>query len=106
MSVSGQYSLEHVLGSSPEATVWRARCTRPVDRPVALKHLKTRGAEETARVTAAAAGVELRLDVPEQGLTVHGDAQRLGQACDNLVSNAVKFTPAGGSVTLTLRAAW
>jgi PAS domain S-box-containing protein len=65
-----------------------------------------RGAEETARVTAAAAGVELRLDVPEQGLTVHGDAQRLGQACDNLVSNAVKFTPAGGSVTLTLRAAW
>jgi PAS domain S-box-containing protein len=61
-----------------------------------------RASEETARVTAAAAGVELRLDVPAEGLVVAGDGLRLGQACDNLVSNAVKFTPAGGSVTLRL----
>jgi PAS domain S-box-containing protein len=62
--------------------------------------------EESARVTAAGAGVELRLDVPADGLVVSGDALRLGQACDNLVSNAVKFTPAGGSVTLRLAAGW
>jgi PAS domain S-box-containing protein len=65
-----------------------------------------RAAEETARVTAAAAGVEVAVDVPDDGLAVRGDAVRLGQACDNLVSNAVKFTPRGGRVTLTLRAAW
>jgi PAS domain S-box-containing protein len=65
-----------------------------------------RAAEETARVSAAAADVEVTLDVPENGLVVEGDAVRLGQACDNLVSNAVKFTPAGGRVTLSLRAAW
>jgi signal transduction histidine kinase len=65
-----------------------------------------RAAEETVRVTAAAKGVEIRVEVPEEGLVVSGDAQRLGQACDNLVSNAVKFTPAGGRVTLTLRPAW
>jgi PAS domain S-box-containing protein len=65
-----------------------------------------RAAEETARVSAAAAGVEMVVDVPEHGLVVAGDAVRLGQACDNLVSNAVKFTPAGGRVTLSLRAAW
>ena len=43
---------------------------------------------------------------PADGLVVPGDAVRLGQACDNLVSNAVKFTPSGGRVTLSLRAAW
>jgi PAS domain S-box-containing protein len=65
-----------------------------------------RAAEETSRVTAAAAGVEVTVDVPEGGLIVSGDALRLGQACDNLVSNAVKFTPSGGRVVLALRAAW
>jgi PAS domain S-box-containing protein len=62
-----------------------------------------RAAEETARVSAATRGVEVAVEVPAEGLLVRGDALRLGQACDNLVSNAVKFTPAGGQVTLRLR---
>ncbi|GAA3180121.1 hypothetical protein GCM10010531_37730 [Blastococcus jejuensis] len=65
-----------------------------------------RAAEETARVNATNGGVEISVDVPDDGLVVPGDAVRLGQACDNLVSNAVKFTPTGGQVTLTLRRAW
>jgi signal transduction histidine kinase len=65
-----------------------------------------RAAEETARVGAAANGVTVAVDVPEGGLIVSGDPVRLGQACDNLVSNAVKFTPAGGEVTLRLSTAW
>ncbi|QXG75331.1 PAS domain-containing sensor histidine kinase [Modestobacter sp. L9-4] len=65
-----------------------------------------RAAEDTARVTATARGVAVAVDVPAEGLPARGDALRLGQACDNLVSNAVKFTPAGGQVTLRLRRAW
>jgi PAS domain S-box-containing protein len=65
-----------------------------------------RAAEETIRVTAGTAGVAVGLELPDEPLIVPGDAVRLGQACDNLVSNAVKFTPAGGRVTLALRAAW
>jgi PAS domain S-box-containing protein len=65
-----------------------------------------RAAEETARVAAAAADVSVQIDVPADGLVVSGDPVRLGQACDNLVSNAVKFTLAGGRVTVALRSGW
>ena len=63
-------------------------------------------AEETARVSASTAGVQLRVDAPAEPLVVAGDPVRLGQACDTLVSNAVKFTPRGGDVTLTVAAGW
>ena len=58
---------------------------------------------ETARPMAATADVTLRVDIPSAAIVVHGDSMRLGQSVDNLISNAIKFTPAGGTVTVSLR---
>ena len=54
------------------------------------------------RLQAADKGVELAGVLPEAPLPVVADRRAVKQIALNLMSNAVKFTPAGGSVTVTL----
>ncbi len=56
----------------------------------------------TASPFADTAGVLLGLEAPEE-LTVMVDEQRMTQAVDNLISNAIKYTPRGGQVMVRLR---
>ncbi|WP_315097752.1 HAMP domain-containing sensor histidine kinase [uncultured Cellulomonas sp.] len=67
--------------------------------PVAVAEL-LQAAAAAARENAAATGVTLQVEV-EPGLpAVSVDRTRVAQILDNLVTNAVRHTPAGGTVTL------
>lgn len=61
-----------------------------------------RQAAEAARPVAASVGVRLITDVPDH-LVALLDEQRIRQVVDNLVSNAVKYSEQGDSVTVVLR---
>jgi len=58
---------------------------------------------ERLRLFADRQGVTLRVDVDEPVPAVRGDAARLGQVMVNLLHNAVKFSPDGGDVDITVR---
>ena len=57
-------------------------------------------AVETVRSDAAAKQIELQIEAPDGVLFVEGDLLRVEQVIWNLLTNAVKFTPAGGRILL------
>jgi PAS domain S-box-containing protein len=62
-----------------------------------------RDSVEAARPRAEEIGIDLGLEIPGFPVQVEVDRDRVGQAIDNLLSNALKFTPPGGRVRVRLR---
>jgi signal transduction histidine kinase len=68
--------------------------------PIEIERV-VRQAVEDAKPRADAANVELSADI-ETGAVVNGESDRLSQLLDNLISNAIKFTPPGGRVRVAV----
>ena len=56
---------------------------------------------EEMEILAASAEVALEAEVPHSLPLVHADKDRMKQVLRNLITNAIKFTPAGGTVQVS-----
>lgn len=68
--------------------------------PVLLSEV-IRAAVETANPMIESADHRLHLSVPDAVVALNGDSVRLSQCIANLLTNAAKYTPQGGQITLS-----
>jgi signal transduction histidine kinase len=64
---------------------------------------ETRSAVRSVVETARARQIKLHLVLAKKRLAVAADRDRLGQILQNILGNALKFTPPGGTITVTVK---
>jgi two-component system, chemotaxis family, CheB/CheR fusion protein len=69
---------------------------------VVLSHV-VQAALESTRPLLDAGRHELKVDLPAHCVELDADPLRLGQVLSNLLTNAIKYTPAGGTITVAAR---
>jgi signal transduction histidine kinase len=91
----------HLLEALLDITAAEAGALKLHRDPLDLRALTERAAD-LYREVAEEKKISVILDQPAPA-ELPADAIRLGQAVNNLLDNALKYTPAGGTVTLALR---
>jgi signal transduction histidine kinase len=95
-------SLTDMIGDLLEATRAENGKLSISTRPTPLERIVDE-AVRTMEGSAAAKGMTLTASVPSDLPAVVADPGRIGQVIRNLVDNAVKFTPRGGSISISGR---
>ena len=93
--------MEKLLSAVREITLIDAELDEEEKSPVALNEILA-GVVEGVRLRSAE-DVTLSLALSDETLTVQASPERLVQVFENLVDNAVSFSPLGGEVTIRLR---
>ena len=94
--------LSHLVDDLQE--LWRAEARqlpmtlRAVEVPAFLESLVGRFS-----IAAGERQVDLHLDIEDRALAVRADRDRLVQVLDNLLSNALRYSPHGGRVSISAR---
>ena len=69
-------------------------------RPLSVAGL-VNGCVETARLNAESRGLRIAVELPEGLPPVRGDAVQLDEVLQNLIDNALQYTPSGGRIDVT-----
>ncbi len=94
------YRLDRLITDISDASRLDAQLSRAQFEPVDLGALIARLRDQrTAR--GLPRGIELAFAQPARAILVSGDGARLERVCDNLIDNAVSFSPENGRVTVT-----
>jgi len=92
--------MKHLIQDLLDIAVVEAGQLLKVERARVSAADLVREAVEMQAALASASNVEVRLEVGEGVRDVWGDRQRLLQVFENLIGNALKFTPEGGRITV------
>ena len=101
-------SLNHLIGDMFELSKLEAGQVQFSKQEVLLEHFITH-LEDNYKLELSGKGLiftcynETYRDVPPASIVLKVDLDRMTQVFDNLIYNAVKFTPAGGSITIRIQ---
>jgi len=91
--------LTHLVNDLQE--LWRAEARQlPLSLATVDVAVELGAARERFASTAVEHGIELRLEIPGGAIPAWADRERLAQVLDNFVSNAIRYSTAGASVSL------